>query len=337
MSTAKPPAPELAGLNQETKEEPASTAPPAEPTTSNDSAQPSAASPRIPEGLEFLDLAWDLEHQCESYTRQRIETLGTKAPKCFRDMGTVLSFLDRMATCWWGCKRGDHIVECLIGRVASSAHASLGLMLRGYYDESLSITRSIGEIANLFALFASDGVAFERWKCSDKRTRLSEFSPFSVRKALENLSVKPPVEKERYSLLCEVGTHVTPQTKPQAHNIIDLPASLGGRFQEEGLFLCLNELALSIVLATLYATQLSNIDSSMKLEILTSGRVLAESIGGIDIIEREKRPWFQLDEETKAKARAVVRMIQDAPPEMRDKTQKFLMEEFQKQKLENPT
>ena len=64
-------------------------------------------------------------------------------------LGTALSYLDRMASCWWGCRQSTHIEERLVGKVASNARAALHLMRAGYYDEALGLIRQIGETANL--------------------------------------------------------------------------------------------------------------------------------------------------------------------------------------------
>src|SRR5262245_13348972 len=104
-----------------------------------------------PEGLEFLKLASEQEDSCEKHSHTRLLQMGHKAPQCLENLGTVLSLLDRAASCFWGCHEGDHLIEYLAGRVAASARASLRLLYFGFYDESLSITRSIGEAANLLA------------------------------------------------------------------------------------------------------------------------------------------------------------------------------------------
>jgi hypothetical protein len=49
-------------------------------------------------------------------------------------------------------------------RSVSFGRAAMRLAKLAFYDEALSIVRSIGEIANLLALFAPDKVALEEWK-----------------------------------------------------------------------------------------------------------------------------------------------------------------------------
>src|SRR5262245_48629772 len=126
----------------------------------------------VPEGAAFLKLVWDQEDACQRETDTRLPGMGNRAPACFEQIGTVLSLLDRMASCWWACQGGDHIVEYLCGRVASTGRAALRLMRLGFYDESLVLSRGIGEIANLFLLFKEEPRALEEWKVSSRGERL---------------------------------------------------------------------------------------------------------------------------------------------------------------------
>ncbi len=68
----------------------------------------------ILEGREYLGLTWEQEESCQRVTDEWFPTAGVKAPDCLDNLGIVLSFLDRLATCWWGCRGGEHIVERLI-------------------------------------------------------------------------------------------------------------------------------------------------------------------------------------------------------------------------------
>ncbi len=238
----------------------------------------------VPLALEFLKLVWKQEDACELETDKRVPNMGTKAPACLENLGTVLSFLDRMASCWWICRGGDHIVEYLCGRVASTGRAALRLMRFGFYDEALTLCRSIGEIANLFYLFHKSRPAFDAWKASSRAERLREFSPVKVRLWLEELKVSAPIGQERYALLSERATHVHPGTKPQSHNILGLP-SVGANLQDEGMLVCLNELAVALSFVTTFGALLLDLEKSIKDRVLSSCRTLAEQIGGATITE----------------------------------------------------
>jgi len=71
-------------------------------------------------------------------------------------IGVALSALFQAATCYRSCSGGPHILEALAGRSYNLAAAAYTVITRGFYDEGLLLIRSIGEIANLIALSASD-------------------------------------------------------------------------------------------------------------------------------------------------------------------------------------
>ena len=240
-----------------------------------------------PEGLTFLKLVWKQEDSCEVETDKRIPNLGEKAPVCLEHIGTVLSLLDRMASCWWVCRKGDHRVEYLCGRVASHARAVLRLLRFGFYDESLVLCRGMGETANLLQLFVFDTASFEIWKVSSRQRIRQEFSAVKVRLRLESLSIPPAaVDKERYRVLSERAAHVHPETTPQSHNILGIP-SAGAQLQNEGLLVCLNELAIPLSLTTTFGALILDLEKSIKEQVFSASKNLAEQIGGANITEIE--------------------------------------------------
>ncbi len=236
-----------------------------------------------PQGLAFLKLVSDQEDACEALSRQRLPDLGTKAPLCLEHLGTVLSLLDRVASCFWGCRGGDHLVEYLAGRVCSPSRAALKLLLFGFYDESLSLTRSVGEVTNLLFLFNQDAAALAGWQGPTKKQRRDNFSPVKVRIRLESLGAPVLIDETRYSELCEVATHVTPQTKPQAHNPLGMPFA-GSGFQEAGLIVALNELALATGLALISLPKILSYDDARRKEIKEAVLALRTSVGRTNVL-----------------------------------------------------
>jgi len=107
-------------------------------------------------GITFLDRIARLEAECATVTKKKLPKIGVKAPKCYEALGMALALLDCAGCCYWGCAKGDHRLEFLLARAASSAYAGLSLAVRGYYDQALSSGRPLGEIANLIALFFVD-------------------------------------------------------------------------------------------------------------------------------------------------------------------------------------
>ena len=247
-------------------------------------SQDSDKDTRVPEETEFLQIVWEQEDECEKETDERLPTMGKRAPACIAQIGTVFSLLDRMASCWWVCRGGDHLIEYLSGRTVSTGRAALRLMRFGFYDESLLLSRSIGEIANLLCLFNEKPNSFEKWKQSSRSERMKEFSPVKVRLGLEAVLGTPPISQERYTLLSERAAHVHPETKPQSHNILGIPVA-GAIFQDEGLLVCLNELAIALSLSTLFGALLLDLDKDLRKRIIGCAKTLAEQIGGATITE----------------------------------------------------
>ena len=239
----------------------------------------------VPEEMDFLRLVWEQEDACETATDKLIPQLGEKAPACLKDLGTVLSLLDRMASCWWECKGGDHLIEYLCGRVASNSRAAIRMIRFGFYDEALTLCRSIGETSNLLNLFAIDSSSLSDWKALTRKERLSKFRPVKVRDRLKKSSLLL-INNDRYRLLSERAVHANPDTRPQSHNPLQLPRA-GASVQREGVVLCLNELALSILPTLVFGTKLLNLESDIRDHILSASRSLADSIGSITITHIE--------------------------------------------------
>lgn len=235
-----------------------------------------------PEQDQFLQLIWSQEDECEIHTDRRMNGLGKKTPECLKQIGTVLSLMDRMASCWWGCPNGDHRIEHLCGRAASSGRATLRLIRFGSYDEALVLSRSLGEIANLMQLFFCDDQALNEWKSASPEEARKKFSPVEVRVRLEHLAQSPCIKKDRYRLLSERSAHVHPGTIPQRYNILGIPVA-GAMPQDAGILVCLNELALPLcIIATCGASKLE-LERETTRYIISSARALADQLGAADI------------------------------------------------------
>ncbi|HEY5337457.1 MAG TPA: hypothetical protein VIJ85_04580 [Rhizomicrobium sp.] len=156
--------------------------------------------------------------------------------------GTSLCALYQAATCHRKCHRGSHILESLSGRSYNLACAAFTLLTLGYYDEALNLVRSMGEIGNLIMLSVVNKDAIKKWIESDRSTRLKDFSPMKVRKALEAKGDAPLIaEYDWYIDLCEKYTHPTPGTRPNMHT--GQKSHAGGVFQKDGFDLAIGELS----------------------------------------------------------------------------------------------
>jgi hypothetical protein len=125
----------------------------------------------LPRGTAFFDIASTVEAQCSIETLGEIPTLGMSTPAGYESLGDVLSLLYAEASCFHGCTGGDHFWHRITARIVTHSLASLGLAIVGYYDESLALTRNLGEIANLLFLFAARPELPEVWRLSNDATR----------------------------------------------------------------------------------------------------------------------------------------------------------------------
>lgn len=252
----------------------------------------------IPVGAEFVKLVFGLQDECQNVSLKLLPSLGKSAPKCYEDLGTGVSYLDRMASCFWGCRGGDHIIERIIGRTASSASASLRLLLCGYYDESLALTRSLGESSNLLLLFNKDSAAYSEWIGAPEDDRKRKFSAVKVRLKLEeekstnkDLFELLVIGKERYGALSEISVHLTPETSPQMYNPVGVPI-LGARYQQFGFLSCLNELCRVVGVTVAFAPKLLGYEAERKKEVRDAGITLLASMGRIDVLT-DRSPVFK--------------------------------------------
>jgi hypothetical protein len=236
--------------------------------------------PELPSALDYLQLARAQEDRCDATTRLRLPFLGEKAPALVVELGMLLSWLDRAGSCWWGCAKGDHLIEHIIGGSSGTCRAGLRLAFLGFYDEALSLSRFLGERANLLALFADDPALMDRWRQADEKARRREFSAVRIRLALENLATTIPTPEDRYRQLSSFGSH--PGRTPQHHDP-KKPPRQGGAYDEAGLLLSLNELARGIVLVGGLATPLLVGESIPRLEIIDAATQTAKQIGGVNV------------------------------------------------------
>lgn len=226
------------------------------------------------------------EDECEAHTDQQLRVAGKKAPETLRQTGTVLSLLDRAASCYWGCAGGDHAVEYLAGRATSGGRAALRLMRFGFYDEALANVRGVGEVANLLFLFAFEPDALEEWRATSAKERRRNFQPLRVRQRLEQIGEQPPISQERYSLLSE-RLHSSPEP-PRAHNPFRVPV-LAAVYQPMGALLVLNELAAAVALAAsgTALVQEGRLDDDRRGALAQAASDLGERLGGVSITEVE--------------------------------------------------
>ena len=217
----------------------------------------------------YMQLIRDLQAKCAELSWERVPDLGEKTPVLILALDVLLSYLERAAACFGGCQGGDHRAEFLTGRAVSSCQAALLLMTSGYYDDALSMIRSLGEI---------------------EKTRRRDFSAVKVRLWLEQNSGLLVVDEKRYGILSAYSIHANPNTLPQDHGPYG-KAMIGPFYQEAGFLLCLNELARPMAFIGVFSAKLIGVPDEIRDVAHSVGRVLAEHIGGINANVHGK-PWF---------------------------------------------
>lgn len=222
------------------------------------------------EGAEYWHQMRLFEQNCENETIRQ----SFSENEIFKKLGTIVSLLYRVAECHWGCHGREHIFEYFSGRVCTTAHSSLRLLTFGYYDESLALTRNISEIGNLTFLFLSEPNHIRNWLDATDRDRKRNYSPVGVRRLLEDAETVIPTNQERYSWLCEAGTHITPKTLPQAHNSDNRPI-LGAMHQPKGVEVALDALAWSVCTVSGPLAKLADLDEAPAERLLNETISLA--------------------------------------------------------------
>lgn len=235
----------------------------------------------LPEGLEFLRLAERNHRNCAAETMRNVATLPSSVRKTLSDVGTLLSLLDQMASCLWGCRGGSHAIEHLTGRSVSSGVAAFRLIEMGHYDEAWAITRNVAEIGNLMWLFFVVPDELHSWLRMSERERRSRFRPVAVRERIEAANSVVPHDRDSYSLMCEVGVHPSPANTPHArHNAYGIP-TLGGYYQERGFIESLAQFAWAIASVGGPAARMANIDVKNETRIVDLAGDLVQDLANL--------------------------------------------------------
>ena len=198
-------------------------------------------STNIPVGNDFLKAVRGQEDKCGTEFDTWILSAGVQAPETLEALGTALWYLDRLASCWWGCRGGGHDEEYLMGKAVSNATAAIRMLRAGYYDQALALIRPIGETANLIYLFTESKESRDKWLNASEAKRRQGFAYGPVLRRLKALTLPLPMDKDLYGLLSGKYTHVERGTPPQLHNPIGL-STVGGYFQKVGALVALNHL-----------------------------------------------------------------------------------------------
>ena len=198
----------------------------------------------VPSKLEHIRLLSNMNTQNRSLSESELKKHSAELGL----LGSSLNALYQAGTCHRKCLGGGHVLETLVSRVYNLSCSSYSLISIGFYDESLNLVRSIGEIGNLIVMGAMTEGNIQEWIHSDKKTRLNKFSPAKVRKLIGEHAI---MDSEWYSNLCESYTHIIAKAKPNMHNENDI-SICGGRMQAEGISKALGQLTEIVVAIALY-------------------------------------------------------------------------------------
>lgn len=246
------------------------------------------AHANFPVGSAFLDMQTGASSAVSEATDKFLRESGEKLPTTFENLGTALSLMYRAACCAWGCNGGDHQLEWLAGRIINQATASFSLIRAASYDESLMLTRGVGEIANLLWLFQNDQSQLKAWQEATRKERMSNFGPAAVRKRLESLQeMGPPIDSQRYQKLCEVGTHPVPGLAPSHYMATGRPL-LTGILQPVGVYVATTELAFSVAMCAVPISTLILKDKKARQSLFDASIVLTRSLGAFTVLNYEE-------------------------------------------------
>ena len=179
------------------------------------------------EGLEAF------ERKCGLATSVHLEENASLYDEPWSDFRRLFRHLYLFSCCYWGCHGREHVLEHLAGKTVTNASVATRAIFHGYYDESLSLIRNIGEIANLVNLFWHDNDKIREWIDCDEKTRKRKFTPASIREMIESTGMLVPFSRDHYSFLCETAVHPVPHVSPNSYNDRAQPV-LGLVFQKDG-------------------------------------------------------------------------------------------------------
>lgn len=237
-------------------------------------------------GLNMWRSIGKYEDRCERLTEKLLPEWGEKAPRCYEYLGQVLAYADIIGSCTFGCpgpSHEDHAVLYLVARASSFGRAAMRLSKMGFYDEALNVVRSVGEIANLFALFVADPNTVDEWRNSDWKYRRDNLGPGKIRDRIIALNNEPVMDRDTYRDLCEISTHPVPQLRPQKFNHAEKPMTGGIYVQEAGFLVVLNELAAVAACLVVCATIVCKVPQEARKDILSACAMCMKFTGNVHL------------------------------------------------------
>jgi hypothetical protein len=256
-------------------------------------------TPWLPENLESLH-----KHEEELRTKSILEI---NADQNLKDQFIIiqesLNMIFDVTKFYKTEDKMELTIQYIGARFFNSIVTAIKLMLSGYYQSSVMLQRDIVEIGFLLDYFLSDKSKIEDWKKSSTKERMDQFSPASVRKALDDRdSFQGKKRQEIYKLMSEVATHPT----YAGFKLLapDGQVHLGPFFHVEYLKHLVHELALRVPhFAVVYIRHFENLPSTflkVRVEFLAkiknwAQKYLKSDLSHLDINGLQKQVEFVLD------------------------------------------
>ena len=196
-------------------------------------------------------------------------------------LGELLWWLDGIASCRWGCRRGDHEEEHLLGRISESGSAALLLIRSGYFDPALGVFRQLAETTNLLYLFTQSSKDYQEWRRSDEGVRKNQYSAVKVRLKLERLGRVPVMVKDMYQILSKYGMHPGPGAEPRSHDSAEEP-TVGTAYRPAVSLSFTVAVAAAVVTALIFGCDIVP-QANVKLDALSAAKAANEKLLGIDL------------------------------------------------------
>ena len=215
----------------------------------------------------FIEQMKGLESECEIISEVLLLDNNREYVMHWEAFDKLFQHLYLVCCCHWGCHEKGHVFERLGGKSINNIAVARRAMLQGYYDESLSLIRTVGEIANLLNLFWLHNEKIQEWLDVDERIRIRQFGPAAVRKVLADSGWLVPFSEKHYKYLCETSVHPTPSGVPNAYSN-ELQPVLGCVFQEDGLRFCFWNLLWSLSVVAGPIAKLANLERSKAEELI---------------------------------------------------------------------
>ena len=207
-----------------------------------------SGEPNTPAGREFLNALLEQEGRFEATFWAWISSeTSENGPDLLEALGIVLSFLDRIAACRWGCDDSEHNhpERHLATRAYSNARAAVRLLSGGYFAEAVTIFRSLGEAANLMYLLLESEEEREKFRNASESARQKHFGAGEVRRKLEGLGKGIYLNQRPYKALSRSVVHPSTASVSLSHHVSGT-STMGGDDERVATLKCFYALATQI-------------------------------------------------------------------------------------------